>query len=89
MEDADLVIFNTCSIREKPELKVHSFLGEARKIKRNRANKAMTIAVSGCVAQQEGEKLLKRYSDVNLVSLQFHFHATAGTIQCYCDVTLT
>ena len=62
MEEAELVIVNTCSIREKPELKVHSFLGEARKIKRNRANKDMTIAISGCVAQQEGEKLLKRYS---------------------------
>lgn len=67
MEDADLVIVNTCSIREKPELKVHSFLGEARKIKRNRANKDMTIAISGCVAQQEGQKLLNRYPDVNLV----------------------
>ena len=67
MEEADLVIVNTCSIREKPELKVHSFLGEARKIKRNRANKDMTIAISGCVAQQEGQKLLNRYPDVNLV----------------------
>lgn len=67
MDDADLVIVNTCSIREKPELKVHSFLGEARKIKRNRPGKDMTIAISGCVAQQEGQKLLSRYPDVNLV----------------------
>ena len=66
MEEADLVIVNTCSIREKPELKVHSFLGEARKIKRFR-DRPMTIAVSGCVAQQEGQKLLDRYRDLNLV----------------------
>jgi tRNA-2-methylthio-N6-dimethylallyladenosine synthase len=67
MEDADLVIVNTCSIREKPELKVHSFLGEARKIKRNRKERGMTIAVAGCVAQQEGRRLLERYADVDLV----------------------
>jgi len=67
MEEADLVIVNTCSIREKPEVKVHSFLGEARKIKRLRKAQDMTIAISGCVAQQEGQKLLNRYSDVNLV----------------------
>ena len=67
MEDADLVIVNTCSIREKPELKVHSFLGEARKIKRLRPKKDLTLAISGCVAQQEGRKLLDRYPDVNLV----------------------
>ena len=67
MEEADLVIVNTCSIREKPEVKVHSFLGEARKIKRGRDNRDMTIAISGCVAQQEGQNLLNRYPDVNLV----------------------
>ena len=67
MEEADLVIVNTCSIREKPEIKVHSFLGEARKIKRSRPEQGMTIAISGCVAQQEGKKLLDRYPDVNLV----------------------
>jgi len=67
MDEADLVIVNTCSIREKPEIKVHSFLGEARKIKRGRDNRDMTIAISGCVAQQEGQNLLNRYPDVNLV----------------------
>ena len=66
MDEADLVIVNTCSIREKPELKVHSFLGEARKIKRTQ-NKDMTIAISGCVAQQEGQNLLDRYPDLDLV----------------------
>ncbi len=66
MDDADVIILNTCSIREKPELKVHSFLGEALKIKRNQ-NRPVTVAVSGCVAQQEGDKLLKRYRELDLV----------------------
>ncbi len=66
MESADLVIVNTCSIREKPELKLHSFLGEARKVKREQ-NKNLQIAISGCVAQQEGRTLLDRYKDVDLV----------------------
>jgi len=66
MGDADVIILNTCSIREKPELKVHSFLGEALKIKRTQ-NRPVTVAVAGCVAQQEGDKLLKRYRELDLV----------------------
>lgn len=66
MAEADLVIVNTCSVREKPEHKLHSFLGEARRIKRERG-RPMTLAVSGCVAQQEGQKLLDRYRDLDLV----------------------
>ncbi len=66
MNEADLVIVNTCSIREKPELKLHSFLGEARKIKRQ-TDRDLRIAISGCVAQQEGRTLLDRYRDVDLV----------------------
>jgi tRNA-2-methylthio-N6-dimethylallyladenosine synthase len=66
MDDADLIIVNTCSIREKPELKLHSFLGDALKIKRNQG-RPVTVAVAGCVAQQEGEKLLKRYRELDLV----------------------
>ncbi len=66
MGDADIIIVNTCSIREKPELKLHSFLGDALKIKRSH-DRPVTVAVAGCVAQQEGEKLLKRYRDLDLV----------------------
>ena len=64
--EADLVIANTCSIREKPEQKVHSFLGQARMAKRRRLGD-LTIAVAGCVAQQEGQRLLDRYPDLDLV----------------------
>lgn len=66
MADADLVIVNTCSIREKPEQKLHSFLGEAFAIKRS-ADRLVTVAVAGCVAQQEGNKLLDRYPQLDLV----------------------
>jgi tRNA-2-methylthio-N6-dimethylallyladenosine synthase len=66
MDQADVIIVNTCSIREKPELKLHSFLGEALKVKRNQ-DRPVTVAVAGCVAQQEGDKLLKRYRELDLV----------------------
>jgi len=68
MADADLVIVNTCSVRDKPEQKLHSFLGEAFIQKRKKATvRPVTVAVAGCVAQQEGRKLLKRYKDLDLV----------------------
>ena len=66
MDQADVIIVNTCSIREKPELKLHSFLGDALKIKRTQ-DRPVTVAVAGCVAQQEGDKLLKRYRELDLV----------------------
>lgn len=68
MSEADLVIVNTCSVREKPEQKLHSFLGMAFQQKRRNATaRPMTVAVAGCVAQQEGRKLLKRYKELDLV----------------------
>ncbi len=66
MGEADVIIVNTCSVREKPEHKLHSFLGDALKIKRE-TDRQITVAVAGCVAQQEGGKLLKRYRELDLV----------------------
>lgn len=63
-DEADLIIVNTCSVREKPELKVYSALGRYRELKEQRGT---IIAVAGCVAQQEGEKLLKRVPFLDLV----------------------
>ncbi|MDP6934597.1 MAG: tRNA (N6-isopentenyl adenosine(37)-C2)-methylthiotransferase MiaB [Myxococcota bacterium] len=63
-EQADLVIVNTCSIREKPEHKLHSLLGELRPMKSERP---LTLAIAGCVAQQDGQKLFRKYGDVDLV----------------------
>ncbi|NOY27560.1 MAG: tRNA (N6-isopentenyl adenosine(37)-C2)-methylthiotransferase MiaB, partial [Oligoflexia bacterium] len=71
MAAADLVVVNTCSIREKPEQKLHGFLGEARALKRRRARADPTdrvlLAVAGCVAQQEGARLQRQYKDLDLV----------------------
>ena len=64
-EDADLIILNTCSIREKAEHKVYSELGRLRDLKT--ANPELKIGVGGCVAQQEREAILRRDSNVDFV----------------------
>jgi len=60
---ADLILLNTCSIREKAENKVYSRLGELRELKRDNVQ----IGVCGCVAQQEGERILARAPWVDFV----------------------
>ncbi len=64
-EEADLVILNTCSIRAKAEQKVFSLLGMLRKTQEK--NPLLTIAVCGCVAQQEGKAIFKRMPHVSIV----------------------
>jgi tRNA-2-methylthio-N6-dimethylallyladenosine synthase len=67
---ADLVVLNTCHIREKATEKVYSELGKIREMKEARAAEglgAMTIAVAGCVAQAEGEEIMRRQPAVDLV----------------------
>jgi tRNA-2-methylthio-N6-dimethylallyladenosine synthase len=64
-EDADLIILNTCSIREKAEVKVFSDLGRFRELKEKKPG--LRIAVGGCVASQEGENIIKRAPYVDLV----------------------
>ncbi len=68
-EEADLVILNTCHIREKAAEKVYSELGKIRRMKQNRRAKGydMLIAVAGCVAQAEGEEIVRREPAVDLV----------------------
>ncbi|MEP3301106.1 MAG: tRNA (N6-isopentenyl adenosine(37)-C2)-methylthiotransferase MiaB, partial [Roseibium sp.] len=62
LADADLVILNTCHIREKAAEKVYSELGRIRKVKEERAlaGKDMMVGVAGCVAQAEGEEISRR-----------------------------
>ena len=62
---ADVVVINTCSIREKAEHKVYSALGKLKSLKKR--NATMVIVVAGCVAQQEKEKLLHRAPHLDLV----------------------
>lgn len=64
-KDADLVLINTCSVRDKPEQKLYSLLGELKAYKE--LNPAMMIGVGGCVAQQEGETISKRSKNVDFV----------------------
>jgi tRNA-2-methylthio-N6-dimethylallyladenosine synthase len=63
--EADLVLYNTCTIRDNAEQKVYSYLG--RQAQRKRTNPHLTLVVAGCVAQQEGEALLRRVPEVDLV----------------------
>lgn len=64
-EQADLVIVNTCSVREKGEHKLFSLLGSLSKLKRQRPG--LVIGVGGCVAQQEGKNILRRSPDVDFI----------------------
>ena len=68
-EDADLIVLNTCHIREKAAEKVYSELGRLKRIKQARraAGKDATIAVAGCVAQAEGAEIRRRAPAVDLV----------------------
>ena len=62
---ADVVVLNTCSIRDHAEQKVYSYIGPHAK--RKRSGESVSIIVAGCVAEQEGEQLLRRCPEVDLV----------------------
>ena len=64
-EDADLIVFNTCSVREKAQEKVFADLGRVKHLKQ--ANPALMIAVGGCVASQEGPAIVARAPYVDVV----------------------
>ena len=63
LDEADLVVFNTCSVREKAQEKVFSDLGRVKHLKK----KGVQIAVGGCVASQEGEAIIDRAPYVDVV----------------------
>lgn len=65
MASADVIFLNTCSVREKPEHKVYSFLGRLRNLKAR--NPGLKIIVGGCVAQQFGPQLLDRFDHLDIV----------------------
>src|SRR3954453_14325106 len=69
VDDADLVILNTCHIREKASEKVYSELGRLRAVKDEAARngRRMSIAVAGCVAQAEGNEIIRRAPAVDVV----------------------
>src|SRR6266853_354020 len=61
--DADVVVINTCSVRERAEEKLYTRLGELRQLAREHGHDPI-VAVAGCVAQQEGAEILKRLPGV-------------------------
>jgi tRNA-2-methylthio-N6-dimethylallyladenosine synthase len=75
-EDADLVILNTCHIREKAVDKVYSEIGRIRVMKEEaaREGRQMLIAVAGCVAQAEGQEIVRRAHAVDLVVGSQNYH---------------
>lgn len=70
-EEANLILINTCSVRENPENKVYSLLGTLRPLKKKKPN--TIIAVCGCVAQQEGHNILEREPAVDMVIGPDHY----------------
>lgn len=65
LKQADVVVVNTCSIRDKAEQKVYSLMGRVRMLKEEKPG--LVVAITGCVAQQEGQKLIERMPFVDLV----------------------
>ena len=82
LEDADLVVLNTCHIRERAVEKVYSDLGRIRDVKAERlaAGKATTVTVAGCVAQAEGAEIARRAPAVDIVVGPQSYHLLAGLI---------
>lgn len=71
-EDADLVILNTCSVRAKAERRVYGHLGRYKALKKR--NERLILGVGGCVAQQEGERLLRNAPFVDIVFGTHNLH---------------
>jgi tRNA-2-methylthio-N6-dimethylallyladenosine synthase len=76
--DADLILLNTCSIRAKAEQRVYGHLGKFKAMKAGKPG--LIIGVGGCVAQQEGERLLKKAPFVNLVFGTHNLHLLQGMV---------
>lgn len=64
-KEADLVVLNTCSVREKAEHKLFSAVGKLAKLKKEKRD--LVVAVAGCLAQQEGERLLSRMKQIDVL----------------------
>ncbi|HUI96039.1 MAG TPA: tRNA (N6-isopentenyl adenosine(37)-C2)-methylthiotransferase MiaB [Xanthobacteraceae bacterium] len=81
-EDADLIVLNTCHIREKAAEKVYSELGRMRRLKdaAAREGRRLVIAVAGCVAQAEGEEIMRRAPVVDLVLGPQNYHRLPGLV---------
>jgi len=82
MEEADLVLLNTCHIREKAAEKVYSEIGRIRKLKDKRAalGQKLILGITGCVAQAEGGEIMRRAPSVDLVAGPQTYHDIADMV---------
>jgi tRNA-2-methylthio-N6-dimethylallyladenosine synthase len=78
-ENAGLILLNTCSVRDKAERKVYGHLGRFKPLKDE--NPALILGVGGCVAQQEGEKLLKKVPYLDIVFGTHNVHKLPDMVQ--------
>ena len=76
---ADVVLYNTCTIRDNAEQKVYSYLG--RQAKRKHKQPDLTLVVAGCVAQQEGENLLRRVPELDIIMGSQHANRLQDLLQ--------
>ncbi len=83
-KDADLIIFNTCSIRQKAEQKFYSELGRIKSLKKRRPD--LKIAVAGCIAQQQGRAILKKVPHVDYVFGPQNIHMLSDMLRTNKDV---
>ena len=69
VESADIIVLNTCNIREKAAEKVYSDIGRINKLRKNKknTNKNFKLVISGCVAQAEGKEIKKRAPSVDYI----------------------
>ena len=81
--EANLILFNTCSIRDNAEHKVYSYLGRLARRKHNEPD--LTLVMAGCVAQQEGESLLRRVPELDLVMGPQHANRLQDLLQQVFD----
>ncbi|MFH7028173.1 MAG: tRNA (N6-isopentenyl adenosine(37)-C2)-methylthiotransferase MiaB [Heteroscytonema crispum UTEX LB 1556] len=81
--NADLILYNTCTIRDNAEQKVYSYLGRQAKRKHEKAD--LTLIVAGCVAQQEGEALLRRVPELDLVMGPQHANRLKDLLESVFD----
>lgn len=79
MDQADLIIINTCCVRETAEDKVYGKIGEIKALKRR--NPDLILGITGCMAQKEGEKLIKRAPHIDFVLGTNKIHEVVSTIQ--------
>jgi len=80
-EDANLVVLNTCHIREKAAEKVYSDIGRINKIKKNKPRNDFKLVVAGCVAQAEGKEIKLRAPSVDIVVGPQSYHKLPGMLE--------